>query len=37
MKWDDAKAGLEWWRAYFKWVEKHWLKYNLKGKRRKDK
>ncbi len=35
MKWDDAKAGLAWWRAYFEWVEKHWLKSTRTGKRKK--
>lgn len=37
MKWGDAKGGSEWWRAYFKWVEDHWLKSDSKGKRLKGK
>lgn len=26
MKFDDAKAGLKMWQAYFKWVKEKWLK-----------
>lgn len=33
MNWKDAKAGLDWWRQYFKWINTRWLKGEQKHKK----